>query len=82
MTAMTPTKICSQGRSLYENQLRSALEMQHHGKYLVLDVETGDCEVASEYVSALVEMQKKHEGRLQYVVRIGDSTLMRMGRRR
>jgi hypothetical protein len=82
MIAMTPAEICSQGRSLYETQLRLALETQHRGKYLVLDVETGDYKVASEYVSTLVEMQKKHEGRLQYVVRIGDSTLMRMGRRR
>jgi hypothetical protein len=80
---MNSTKeICRRGRMLYEEQLKPLLEKEHAGKYLILDIETQDYVISEEYVTALIEMQKKHEERLQYVVRIGDATLMRMGRRR
>jgi uncharacterized protein (DUF1330 family) len=79
--SLPPQKIRRQGRILYDEQLKSLLEKEHSGKYLVLDVETQDYVVTEEYVSTLIEMQEKHGGCLQYVVRIGDETLMRMGRR-
>jgi hypothetical protein len=69
MNLNSTKEICKRGRMLYEAQLKPLLEKEHAGEYLILDIETEDYVVSEEYVTSLIAMQKKHEERLQYVVR-------------
>lgn len=79
---MTTAEICARGKALYDANLKGILEPEHRGEYLILDVETGEYAVAADYVASLVEQQRRHEGRLQYVTRIGERALMRRSGRR
>ena len=81
-TNMETIELCAQGRAYYEAFLRKFLEPTYRGQYLILDVPTGEYAIAQDYAPALVEQQKKHNGRLQYVTRIGERALMRRGGRR
>ena len=79
---MDTAEICARGRALYDERLKGILEPTHRGEYLILDVETGEYTVVTDYVVPLVEQQLKHEGRPQYVTRIGERALMRRSGRR
>lgn len=79
---METTELCARGRALYETRLRALLEPTYRGQYLILDVETGEYAIATEYAPSLVEQQNQHDGRLQYVTRIGERALMRRSGRR
>ncbi len=49
---------------------------------MILDVETGEYAISDDYTISLVDQQKKHHGRLQFVIRIGERALMRRSGRR
>ncbi len=59
------------GEEYYERVLRSKLEPRHVGKYLVLDIESGDYEVDADEVSALDRAAAKHPDRFFYIMRVG-----------
>ena len=40
-----PTEISQKARALYERELKSKLEPEHIGKYVVVDIDSGDYEV-------------------------------------
>ncbi|WP_395142126.1 hypothetical protein [Armatimonas sp.] len=81
-TNMETMELCAQGRAYYDRFLKAFLEPTYRGQYLILDVETGEYAISQDYAPSLVEQQKKHDGRLQYVTRIGERALMRRGGRR
>jgi hypothetical protein len=79
---METRELCTRGRVFYESRLRALLEPTYRGQYLILDVATGEYAIAQDYAPTLAEQQKKHDGRLQYVTKIGERALMRRSGRR
>src|SRR5262245_51586445 len=41
----TPQKVVNRGEAIYQNQLRSQVEAGNKGKFLVIDVNSGDYEI-------------------------------------
>jgi hypothetical protein len=72
------TEIVQRGQALYE-QLRAQMEARHQGKFLVLDIETGDYEIDADDVSAVQRAQTKRPEAAFYIVRIGSPTAYRLG---
>jgi hypothetical protein len=79
---MEAAEICARGRAYYEDRLRATLEPEHRGQFLILDIETGEYAITNDYVHSLLEQQKKHDGRIQYVMQIGERALIRRSGRR
>jgi hypothetical protein len=49
----TRDEIVERGQALYDQQIREKVEPQHNGKFLVLDIETGEYEVDADSVAAV-----------------------------
>ena len=58
-TEYTPQEISARGKALYETKLKAQLEPEHIGKYLVIDIETGDYEMDSDGEKPLSELAKR-----------------------
>jgi hypothetical protein len=81
---MNPTdlpvgEITSRGSRIYEQKLRSLLEPEHVGKYLVIDIETGDYEMDEDHLAASDRAAAKHPGAPLYAMRIGYKAIGRIG---
>ena len=72
-------EIVQRGQALYEQQLRALVEARHQGKFLVLDIETGDYEIDADDVSAVQRAKTRHPDAAFYIVRIGSPTAYRLG---
>lgn len=74
-------EIAERGQALYDRDLRDKLEASARGKFLALDIETGEYEIDADARSALKRAQTKHPGAALYLLRIGHPTAYRLGRR-
>lgn len=74
-------EITQRGTRIYEERLRSILEPQHNGKYVVIDVETGEYELDEDHLAASDRAAAKRTGALLYATRVGSRSLGRVGGR-
>ena len=42
----TKEEIAARGQAIYEQRIRAKVEPEHIGKFLIIDIETGDYELA------------------------------------
>jgi hypothetical protein len=73
--------IVDRGTEIYERRLRHVLEPQHNGKYVVIDVETGEYEVDEDHLAASDRAAAKRPGAPLYAARVGSRALGRVGGR-
>jgi len=64
-------QIAEIGSRYYREKLAPVLEPQHNGKYLLLDVDTGDYEMGADEVELHNRMVARHPGKIFYVTRVG-----------
>jgi len=81
--AASPTTngIAHRGAQTYEQQLRHALEPQYNGKYVVIDVDTGEYELDDDHLAASDRAAAKRPGAALYATRVGSRSLGRIGGR-
>ncbi len=73
--------IVERGTRLYEERLRPLLEPRHNGKYVVIDVETGEYELDEDHLAASDRAAAKKPGASLYATRVGSRSLGRVGGR-
>lgn len=64
-------EIIPRGRDIYERDIRSRLGPEHQGKFVVIDVETGDYEVSDDDGEAFGRAEEKHPVAVFFVLRVG-----------
>lgn len=70
-TKVVPSEITRLGQELYELKIRALVEDGNKGKFLVMDVDSGDYEVDKSDVAAIKRLKaRKPEGR-RFMMRIG-----------
>jgi len=69
------------GARLYEQKLRALLEPVHNGKYVVIDVDTGEYELDADHLAASDRAAAKRPGASLYAARVGSRSLGRIGGR-
>ena len=67
-------EIVERGLALYDQQIREKVEPQHNGKFLVLDIETGEYEVDMDSRAAFDRADAKRPGAPFYLLRVGFPT--------
>ena len=82
VTNLTTAEIVERGTLIYEQRLRALLEPAHIGKYVVIDVETGDYEVDADHMAASDRAAARRPDAVLYATRVGSRTIARMGGRR
>jgi hypothetical protein len=72
-------EIASRGQALYEREIQGSLAPGDRGKFLVLDIETGEYELDADEVAAVKRARAKHPNGAFYVVRVGHPVAYRLG---
>ena len=70
----TSDEISSRGQMLYDQQIQARVDADNKGKFLILDIETGDYEMDENEWVALQRAKTKHPDAAFYIVRIGYPT--------
>ena len=70
----------ARAHAIYDAELRHKLEPHEHGRYLALEVETGDYEIADSFGGANEKLRERHPLPVKFFVfRIGYPAAVRMG---
>jgi hypothetical protein len=73
------SEIVRRGTELYEQGIRAKVEADNHGRFLVVDVLTGDYEIADDAVTASNRAIRKNPDAVLYYSRIGHPAAYRIG---
>jgi hypothetical protein len=74
-------EIVRRGEELYRTRIRDRVEAAHKGRFLVVDIETGDYEIADDELVALDRLKAKNPDAALYVLRVGFPTAVKLGGR-
>ncbi len=64
-------EVAERGEAIYEQKIRTKVESESAGKYLVLDIETGEYEIDQDDLVATKRMMAKRPDAVLYGLRIG-----------
>jgi hypothetical protein len=67
-------EIVARGKEIYEKQLKSKLGSQNFGKFLVIDIETGEYEMDEDDLTAALRAYNKNPDSARYEMQIGYPT--------
>ncbi len=67
------------GQALYDAQIRAQVEEEHRGKFLILDVNTGDYEIDAEDITASERLLARMPNAVLFGVRVGYRAAYRLG---
>ena len=74
-------EIVKRGKALYEQAIRPRIQPEDEGKFLVIDVDTGDFEIDRDRLAASNRAAEKHPGAPLFAMRIGYATIGPIGAR-
>ena len=70
--------IGQRGQALYDQQIRAQVEQDHRGKFLILDVNTGDYEIDAEDLTASERLLARRPEALLFGARVGHRAAYRL----
>ena len=66
------------GKEIYE-RLRERLEAEEWGRVVVIDVKSGDYEIAENHLTAALRLRERRPGAYTWAERVGHPTVIRLG---
>ena len=75
---LSPDKIAEMGETIYNRKLRKRLERKDQGKFVVIDVESGNFVLSTSLIKALQEASKRYPGKIFHTIKIGSPGVFRM----
>ena len=75
----TIDEVCERGRGIYEEQIKHLVEPQENGKFIVIDIESGDYEIDEEHPAASQRMRERRPRSVRYAGRIGEDATYHIG---
>lgn len=67
------------GKAIYERDIRPWAEPEHNGKYLAIDIETGQYEMDADNRAAVDRLYARLPDAQPFGMRVGYPTMRRMG---
>ncbi len=77
----TKEEIARLGGDIYERDIRSEVEHDHYGRFLVVDVTTGHYEIADDELSAFERAEEENPNGSFFLMRVGRRAAHRLGGR-
>ena len=71
--------VAVRGEEVYEREIRTKVESQCPGQFVVLDIETGDFEINADDLVATKRMLAKRPDAVLYGLRVGHPAAYRLG---
>jgi hypothetical protein len=75
----SPEEVTRRGREIYERDIRPRVEPEHLGKFLVLDIDSGNYYIAATHVEALKQALAVEPHDALFGMRIGHRAAYRLG---
>lgn len=73
-------EVARRAHEIYDRDLRAVVEPEHIGKFLALDVETGDYEIDASELAAVDRIEARNTGgRKRFLFRIGYPAAHKIG---
>ena len=72
-------EVAERGEAIYEQEIRTKVESESKGKYLVLDIETGEFEIDQDDLVATKRIIARCPDAVLYGLRIGYPAAYRLG---
>jgi hypothetical protein len=73
MAIGSPKDIAIQGEKIYQDKYRDTYEKQYPGKFVAIEIETGEAFVADSAEKAIQAAQKARDGGLFHLIKVGSS---------
>ena len=77
-----PGDIVERGKAIYRERIQNLVEDAEDGKFVVIDVESGDYEIDVDDIAASLRLRSRRPGAVTYAARAGRRTSYRMGGRK
>lgn len=77
----TKEEIARRGREIYERDIRSEVEHDHDGRFLVVDITTGHYEIADDELAAFDRAEEKSPDGAFFLLRVDRRAAHRLGGR-
>jgi hypothetical protein len=77
----SPAEIVARGKALYDQQIRERVEAKNKGRFLVMNVETGEFVLDDDPLAASDRAAERYPGAPLYAVRVGYPAVGRIGGR-
>ena len=74
-------EIARRGEQIYDTEIRRKVEDEHAGKFLAVDIETGEYEIDPSEVAALDRAAARNPTGARFLIRIGFRAAHRLGGR-
>lgn len=71
----TTEEVARLGREIYERDIRAEVESEHTGRFIVVDVKSGDYEVADDDLTASDRMVERRPEAMLYGQPVGETGL-------
>ena len=75
----TIDEICDRAKKIYKEQIKHLVEPEHNGKFIVIDVETGDYEIDEDEIAADERLYERQPKAVGYLGKIGCEAAYRIG---
>lgn len=78
-TRLTLDEIADRGEKIYQDRLRAQVREGNVGKYLVIDIGSGDYEIGDEHLPTAKRLCARHPNASLYGMRIGYKAIASFG---
>ena len=72
-------EVCGRGERIYEERIKSLVEPQENGRFIVIDIESGDYEIADDSLVAEDRLQERRPDAVGFLGRVGYESAYNMG---
>ncbi|MFH1049148.1 MAG: hypothetical protein V1732_05805 [Patescibacteria group bacterium] len=76
---LNPEQVSQKGEEIYKNKLKSVLEPKENGKFVAIEVVSGDYFLGDTILEALEKGRKKYPDRLLHTIKVGYQGVFKMG---
>ena len=74
-------EISRRGKEIYQKKIKHLVEPQKAGKFVVIDVESGDYEVDDQHIAASTRLRERRPNAVTYAGRVGYQAAYSLGGR-
>lgn len=78
-TRRTPDELAAEGKQLFERNVQPVLKAEDDGKFVAIDLDSGDFEVDADDYSAVTRLRSRRASGDFWLMRVGSPTTYRIG---
>ena len=72
-------ELSARGEKIYREQIKSRLSPSEKGKFVIIDIASGDYEIAEEILTASERLRKRRPDAVSYGVKVGYKAALHFG---